>query len=172
MTTTTDKISPGTYVAMTVTNLQSLANDASSPYACWQSDRVSNVSAQAVDYEIYVSLPTANVAPGNDGAAYVYLVPWTTTDGGATWVANANFGTTTLPTGAEGTASIVEPNSMKGGISIPYVVAQQRLDEWFTVSQLCGICPDGWSLVIRDCTGANLSTGCVVAYRPIAYTNS
>ena len=34
---TTDNIAYGTYTAMTVTNLQSLANDAVDPFAGWQS---------------------------------------------------------------------------------------------------------------------------------------
>lgn len=173
MTTTTDNIAYGTYTAMTVTNLQSLANDATDPFAGWQSARVSNVATLAVDYEIIVDLSTANTSPANDSAAYVYLVPWVTTDGGTTWISGANFGTTTLPAGTEGTASMSDPNSMKGPIVIPYKIAQQRLETYFNVALMCGgIVPDGWSLAIRNCTGAALSTGCVVSYRPITYTNS
>lgn len=157
----------GTYTALTVTNLQSLSNDATDPFGGWQSARVSNVSNLALDYEIIVDLSTANTAPANDSAAYVYVVPWVTTDGGTTWISGGNLGTTTLPTGSEGTASISDPNSMKGPIPIPYKTAQQRLETFFTISQLCGECPDGWSLVIRNCTGAALSTGCVVSYRAI-----
>lgn len=160
----------GSYTAMTVTNLQSLANDATDPYSSWQSARVSNVSTLALNYEIVVDLSTANTAPANDQAAYVYLVPWVTTDGGTTWICGGNLGTTTLPTGSEGTASISDPNGMKGPIAIPYKVAQQRLQAYFTVGQLCDECPDGWSVVIRNCTGAALSTGCVVAYRAITKT--
>lgn len=160
-----------TYAAMTVTNLQSLANDATDPFSGWQSARVSNVSTLAVDYEIIVDLSTANTAPANDSAAYVYLVPWVTTDGGTTWITGGNFGTTTLPTGTEGTASMSDPNSMKGPIPVPYKIAQQRLETYFSVASMCGgIMPDGWSVAIRNCTGAALSTGCVVAYRAILPT--
>lgn len=174
MTTTTDKIAYGTYTAMTVTNLQSLANDATDVFAGWQSARVDNQTATlADDYEIIIDLSTANTAPANDSAAYVYLVPWVTTDGGTTWITGGNFGTTTLPAGTEGTANMSDPNSMKGPIAIPYKIAQQRLETFFNVAALCGgIVPCGWSLAIRNCTGAALSTGCVVAYRPITYTNS
>lgn len=160
----------GTYTAMTVTNLQSLANDSTDPFSGWQSARVSNVSTLALDYEIIVDLSTANTSPANDSAAYVYVVPWVTTDGGSTWITGGNFGTTTLPTGIEGTASISDPNSMKGPIAIPYKIAQQRLETYFTVAQLCGDCPDGWSIAVRNCSGAALSTGCVVAYRAITRT--
>ena len=165
------KTAYGTYTAMTVTNLQSLASDATDPFGGWQSARVSNVSTLALDYEIIVDLSTANTAPANDSAAYLYLVPWVTTDGGTTWITGGNFGTTTLPTGSEGTASISDPNSMKGKIAIPYKVAQQRLQAYVSVASLCGgVMPDGWSVAIRNCTGAALSTGCVVAYRAITQT--
>lgn len=167
MTTTT--INYGTYAALTVTNLQSLANDATDPFAGWQSARVSNISTLALDYEIFVDLSTAATATANDKAAYVFVVPWVTTDGGTTWVPGANFGTTTVPTGTEGTASMTEPNSMRLGIALPYKDTSQRLQGAFTIATVLGFMPDAWSLAIRNCTGAALSTGCVVAHRPIKY---
>src|SRR4051812_20070230 len=111
MTATVDNIAYGTYAALTVTNLQSLANDATDVYAGWQSDRISNLVTLADDYEIIIDLSTAATSPANDQAAYVYLVPWITTDGGTTWITGANFGTTTLPSGSEGTANMSDPNS-------------------------------------------------------------
>lgn len=173
MTTTVDNIAYGTYAALTVTNLQSLANDASDVFAGWQSARVSNLVTLADDVEIIIDLSTAATSPANDSAAYAYLIPWVTTDGGTTWITGGNFGTTTLPSGTEGTANISDPNSMKGPIAIPYKITSQRMQAYFTVGQLCGgIVPDGWSLAIRNCSGAALSTGCVVAYRPITFTNT
>ncbi len=165
----TGGVTYGTYTAMTVTNLQSLANDATDPFGGWQSARVSNVSTLAQDYEIFVDLSTANTAPNNDSAAYVYIIPWVTTDGGTTWITGGNFGTTTLPTGTEGTASISDPNSMRV-VAIPYKIAQQRLQRGFSLAAVLGFSPDGWSLAIRNCTGAALSTGCVVAYRSLNFT--
>lgn len=165
----TSTINYGTYTALTVTNLQSLANDSTDPYGGWQSARVSNVSTLAHDYEVTVDLSTANTAGANDKTAYVYVVPWMTTDGGTTWIAGANFGTTTLPTGSEGTCSITEPNSLLPARALPYKDTQQRLQGSFSIASVCGFMPDGWSLAIRDCTGAALSTGCVVAYRSIKY---
>jgi hypothetical protein len=162
----TGGVAYGTYTAMTVTNLQSLANDSTDPFGAWQSARVPNHATLAQDYEIIVDLSTANTAPANDQAAYVYIVPWMTTDGGTTWIAGGNFGTTTLPTGTEGTASISDPNSMRV-VSIPYKIAQQRLQRGFSIASMLGYMPDGWSLAIRDCTGAALGTGCVVAYRTL-----
>jgi hypothetical protein len=163
------KTAYGAYTAMTVTNLQSLANDATDPFGAWQSARVSNVSTLANDYEIFVDLSAANTSPANDSAAYVYIVPWITTDGGTTWIAGGNFGTTTLPTGSEGTASISEPNSMRA-LALPYKIAEQRMQRGFSLAAELGWCPDGWSVAIRNCSGAALSTGCVVAYRAITGT--
>lgn len=165
----TGGVAYGSYTAMTVTNLQSLANDATDPFAGWQSARVSNVSTLAPDYEVLFDLSTANTAPANDSTGYIYVIPWMTTDGGTTWISGANFGTTTLPTGSEGTASISDPNSMKV-IPVPYKIAQQRLERMFSIAGVLGYMPDGWSVAFRNCTGAALSTGCVVAYRSLSPT--
>jgi len=169
---TTKNQAYGTYVAMTVTNLQSLASDATDPFAGWQSARVDNqTTTKAVDFEVQILLSTAATTPANDQAAYVYVVPWVYDS--SAWTPAANFGTTTRPTGTEGTASISDPNSMKGPLVIPYKITSQPLDDFFTIGQMCGgVVPDGWSLAIRNCTGAALGTGCVVAYRPITYTDT
>lgn len=155
---------------MTVTNLQSLANDATDPFAGWQSARVSNLTTLASDYEVGIALTTAATAPSGSAAAYVYVVPWMFD--GTTWTPAANFGTTTRPTGSEGTASISDPNSMLGPIGIPYKVTSQPLDAFLSIAGLTpgGIVADGWSLAIRNATGAAFGTGCVVAYRSITYT--
>jgi len=162
----------GTYTAMTVTNLQSLAIDTTDPYAGWQSARVDNQSSvKADDFEVQILLSTAATAPANDSAVYVYVVPWVY-DGSA-WTPAANFGTTTRPTGTEGTASISEPNSMRPAATLPYKITSQPIDGFFNIASLFGgIVPDGWSIAIRNNCGAALGTGCVVAYRPITYTNA
>ena len=169
---TTENIAYGTYVTMTVTNLQSLAIDTADPFAGWQSARVDNqTSIKAIDFEVQILLSTAATAPANDKTVYVYLVPWMYD--GSTWTPMANFSTTTRPTGSEGTATMSDPNSMKPAASIPYVVTSQPLDAHFTVAALCGgTVPDGWSLAIRNNCGAALGTGCVVSYRPITFTNA
>jgi hypothetical protein len=169
---TTDKISYGTWTSMTVTNLNSLAIDTSDPFAGWQSDRVDNqTTVKAVDFEIQIISSMTATTPANDKAVYVYLIPWIYD--GSTWTPAGNFSTTTLPTGTQGTASMSDPNSMKGPIAMPHVIASQPGALYFTVSQLCGgVMPDGWSLAIRNNSGASLgSTGNVVAYRAIYYTN-
>ena len=162
----------GTYTAMTVTNLQSLAIDTTDPYAGWQSARVDNqTSVKADDFEVQILLSTAATAPANDSLVYVYVVPWVYD--GAAWTPAANFGTTTRPTGSEGTASISDPNSMKPAAVLPYKITSQPIDGFFNIAALFGgIVPDGWSLALRNNCGAALGTGCVVAYRPITYTNA
>ena len=168
---TTVNVAYGTYTALTVTNLQSLAIDITDPYAGWQSARVSNLSTLAIDYEITVDLSTAATAPANDKAAYIYVVPWMY-DGSA-WICGGNFSTTTLPTGTEGTASITDPNSMYGPISVPYIITSQRIQRNFRLSELFnGPMPDGFSIAIRNNCGAAFGTGCVVAYKAITYTNA
>lgn len=165
----TGGVTYGTYAAQTVTNLQSLANDSSDPFGAWQGARVPNHATLAQDIEFIVDLSTAATAPANDQQAYVYIIPWMTTDGGTTWIPGGNFGTTTAPTGSEGTASISEPNSMTR-LALPYKVTSQRLQLQFSVLSALGYMPDGVSLAIRNCTGAALGTGCVVAYRTINQT--
>ena len=176
MAATVDEIQYGTYAALTVTNLQSLLADTTDPFTAWQSAQVDNRTTLADDYEIRVHLTTTAHAPSGDACAYVYLVPWV--HDGSVFAPGGNFGTTTLPTGSQGTASISDPNSMKGPVVIPYKVTSQIMQGYFNVAALCGgIVPDAWSLAIRTAhcaAGASqgLSTGCVVAYRPIKWTNT
>lgn len=164
----TVKISYGTYTAMTVTNLQSLA---SSQTAGWQSARVDNqTSVLAVDYEIFVKLTTANTAPGSDKVAYIYASPAITTDGGTTWL-QADGGTTTLPSGSEGTYTIAIPNDLKLLGILSYTTQNMTMQGSFLLSGAVGQnMPDGFSIIIINFTGAALSTGCVVAYRAINLT--
>lgn len=166
-----DNISYGTWTSMSATGLQSLGIDNVAPFTGWQSARVDNqTTTKAIDYEIQVLLSTAATSPANDKAVYTYLVPWMYD--GATWTPAANFGTTVRPTGVDTATSITDPNSMKGPVALPYEITSQPIDGYFTVGQMCGgVVPDGWSLAIRNNCGAALGTGCVVAYRPITFTN-
>lgn len=158
----------GTYTAMTVTNLQSLASSAT---AGWQSARVDNqTSTKAVNYEIFVKLTTANTAPASDKLAYIYVSPAITTDGGTTWL-QADQGTTTLPTGSEGTTTIATPNNLKLIGQLAYSTQNMTMQGMFSLCPAAlADCPDGFSIIIINFTGAALSTSCVVAYRPINYT--
>lgn len=162
------QVAYGTYTALTVTNLQSLASSAT---AGWQSARVDNqTSVKAIDYEFIVKLTTANTAPANDRAAYVFLSPAVTTDGGTTWL-HADGGTTTLPSGTEGTYTIggvTTTNNLVLLGTLAYTAQQQTMQGVFTLSNAFGqTMPDGFSVIIVNYTGAALSTSCVVAYRAI-----
>ncbi len=157
----------GSYTAVTVTNLQSLASSAT---AGWQSGRISNVSTKALDYNIFVKLTTANTAPGNDRAAYVYISPAMSTDAGTTWL-HADQGTATLPTGTEGTTTIASPNDLKLLGVLSYTTQQMVMQGSFSLSQAVGqSMPEGFSIIIINFTGAALSTSCVVAYEAITNT--
>lgn len=158
----------GTYTAMTVTNLQSLASSAT---AGWQSARVDLQSSVCpLDVEIFVKLTTANTAPANDKQMYVFACPFITTDGGTTWLAS-DQGTTTLPTGTEGTTTIATPNDLKPLGVLSYTTQQMVCQGSFNLSNAVGqSMPDGFSIIIVNYSGAALSTGCVVAYRTIAQT--
>lgn len=157
----------GTYTALTVTSLQSLASSAT---AGWQSDRVDNqTTVRAIDYEIVVKLTTANTAPANDRAAYVFVSPAVTTDGGTTWL-HADGGTATLPSGTQGTYTIggVTTTNNLGLLGVlAYTTQNQTMQAVFRLSDLYDTMPDGFSIIIVNFTGAALSTACVVAYRAI-----
>lgn len=154
----------GTTTVMTVTNLQSLASSAT---AGWQSARVNNVSQLATDYEITVKLTTANTAPANDKAMYVFICGFYTTDGGTTWLGSSQ-GTATLPTGTEGTTTIASPHNLRLLGVLNYTTAQMVCQDTFLISNCIGNRMfDGWSVIIINFSGAALSTGCVVDYTPI-----
>lgn len=158
----------GTYTAMTVTNLQSLASSAT---VGWQSARVDlQTSVMPLDVEIFVKLTTANTAPANDKSIYVYISPAMTTDGGTTWL-HADQGTATLPTGSEGASTIATPNDLKLLGVLSYTTQQMVCQGHFNLSSAVGqSMPDGFSIIIVNYSGAALSTSCVVAYRTIAQT--
>lgn len=166
----TVNIAYGTYTALTVTSLQSLASSAT---AGWQSARIDNqTSTKALDYEIVVKLTTANTAPANDKAVYVFISPAVTTDGGTTWL-QADGGTTTLPSGSEGTYTIggvTTTNNLDLLRAIAYTAQNQTMQATMRLSDLYDTMPDGFSIIIVNYTGAALSTGCVVAYRALTQT--
>lgn len=150
---------------MTITNLESLASSAT---VGWQSARVDNQSSvKAIDYEIFVKLTTANTAPANDKAAYIYVSPAITTDGGSTWL-HSDGGTATLPSGSEAAYTIASPNNLKLLGVLNYTTQQMVMQGSFLLSNAVGkTMPDGFSIIIINFTGAALSTGNVVAYRAI-----
>ena len=159
----------GDYTAITVTALQSLASSAT---AGWQSARIDNQSSvKALDYEIFIKLTTANTAPANDKAMYVYINSAMTTDGGTTWL-DSDSGIDTDPVdGAEGTVNIASPNNLKLLGVIAYTSQEDIVKANFNLSNAVGgAMPDGFSIIIHNYSGAALSTSCVVAYRAITQT--
>jgi hypothetical protein len=162
----TIKMLYGSTTVMTVTNLQSLASSAT---AGWQSDKVSNLSNLAMDYEISVKLTTANTAAANDKCMYVYICPFYTTDGGTTWVAGSQ-GTATQPTGTQGTTTIASPNQLRLLGVLNYTTQNMTVQDNFLLSSVFGSSmPDAFSIIIINFSGAALSTSCVVDYTPINY---
>lgn len=157
------KQSYGSYTALTVTNLQSLANSAT---AGWQSDVIDNRTTKAQDYRIAVKLTTANTAPAAPSCMYVFICPAMHT--GAAWVMS-DQGTTTLPTGVEGTTTIsATTHNLKFLGALAYTAQQQICQASFCLSDAVGAAmPEGFSIIIINNSGAALSTGCVVAIEAI-----
>ena len=162
------KIAYGAYTALTITNLNSLANSAT---AGWQSDRISNLSTLALDYEILIRLNMANTAPANDRAVYVFISP--AVYDGSTWY-HADGGTTTLPSGTQGTYTIAgatTTNNLDLLRALAYTTADQVIQATMRLSDLYDTMPDGFSIIIVDFSGAAVgASDNIVAYRPITYT--
>lgn len=164
----TQNIAYGAYTSLTVTSLNSLANSAT---VGWQSDRISNLSTLAVDYEILVVLNMANTAPANDRAVYVYISP--AVYDGSTWY-QADGGTATMPGGTEGAYTIAgttTTNNLDLLRALAYTTQNQNVQAVLRLSDLYDTMPDGFQIIIVDFSGAALeASGNTVAYRPITYT--
>ncbi|NBX97441.1 hypothetical protein EBQ81_01055 [bacterium] len=158
----TSKFSIGSNVAMTVTNLQSLASSAT---AGWQSDRVSNLVTLARDYEIQVKLVAAGTS-GSDRSMYVYACAFY--NDGSNWLASSQ-GTATLPTGTQGTTTIASPNNLRLLGVINYPATGVQTQDTFLLSNCFGDrLPDGFSIIIINFSGSALAaSGNVVNYKPI-----
>lgn len=156
----------GARTVLAVTALQSLASSAT---AGWKSVLVDNTSALALDYEIYVSLTTANTAPANDKAMYVYVCPAHKDNGGT--FRYSDGGTTTLPTSADATYTIANPNDLRLVGVLNYTTQQMVCQGVFNVSNAVGnSMPQGFLVIIVNFSGAALSTGCVVEVMPVNQT--
>jgi len=172
MATTTNKKVAASKVSLAVTALQSLASSATVGWKSVWVDDTGASSTGSLDYEIFVKLTTANTAPANDKAAYVYVVPLYY-DGSA--MNPSDGGTTTLPTSADASYTIANPNNMKLLGVLNYTTQQMTMQGiWMLTSipDFKNYLPDGFGIVIINFTGAALSTGCIVDYRAISETNS
>jgi hypothetical protein len=162
----TVNISYGARTVMAVTALQSMASSAT---VGWKSVLVDNTTTLALDYEIYVSLTTANTAPANDKAVYIYWCP-AHKDNGGTW-RYSDGGTTTLPISGDATYTIASPNDLRLMGVLSYTTQQQVMQGVFNVSTAVGqSLSQGGLIIIIDFSGAALSTGCVVEVMPVTQT--
>lgn len=162
----TQNIAYGSANVLAVTALQSLASSAT---VGWKSVLVDNTTVLADDYRVYVSLTTANTAPGNDKAMYVYACAASKDNGGT--FRYADGGTTTLPTSADAAYTIANPNDLTLLGVLSYTTQQQVCQGTFFLSQAFGqSLPEGFLIIIVNFSGAALSTGCVVETKPITFT--
>lgn len=166
MSTTTFTQEYGTYTALTVTNLNSLASSAT---AGWQSARIDNRTTKADDYEILVELDMANTAPANDRAVYVFISA--AVHDGSAWH-QADGGTTTMPSGSEGTytiAGVTTTNNLDLLRALAYTTQNQNVQGVMRLSDIYDTMPDGFSIIIVNYTGAALAASAnIVAYRAIS----
>ncbi len=162
----TVKRNPSTNTVLTVTHLNSLS---SSQTAGWQSILINDTTNLSLDYQISVSLTMANTAPANDKAAYVYVCP-AYYDGTTWWYSDG--GTTTLPSGSEGTYTIALPNDLQLLGILNYTTQDMVLQGTWNLSNAVGqYIPDGFSIIIINYTGAAIAaSGNTVQYKSITET--
>lgn len=158
-------INYGSHTSMTITSLNSLA---SSQTAGWQSAGIDNTSTAATDYMISVKLSMQSGTAANDKAVYIYVCP--AYYDGSSWY-YSDGGTTTLPSGSEGTYTIGLPNDLTlvAVLSDNQSSSTTVLQKTFTIGAALGyVIPDGFSIIIINYTGVAIaSSGNMVAYKAI-----
>lgn len=157
----------GTYTALTLTSLASLASSAT---AGWISAIIDNRTTEAADYELLFTFPMANTSPANDKAVYVFVVP--AVHNGSAWVL-ADGGTTTLPTAGPAAytfAGITSTFNFKGPIPLAYTAADQTVQGVAMLSDVVGpTMPDGFALFVLNYSGAAFDgSGQVIAHKAIS----
>jgi hypothetical protein len=142
-----------TAVQMDTAGLGAMANSAT---VGWQSDSVGLRQWKCTDVKIGVKISMANTAPANDKAVYVYVYPiWYD---GSTWYF-ASQGTTTFPTGANGTTTIASPNDLIPLGILSYTTQNMVMQKQFMLSNAFGsTMPDAFGIVLIDYSGAALHT--------------
>jgi hypothetical protein len=142
-----------TAVQMDTAGLGAMANSAT---VGWQSDSVGLRQWKCTDVKIGVKISMANTAPANDKAVYVYVYPmWYN---GSTWYFTSG-GTTTFPSGANGTYTIASPNNLRLLGVLSYTTTNMILQDQFVLSNAFGsTMPDAFGLVIVDFSGAAIHT--------------
>lgn len=156
----------GTLTTLVTTNFVGLSSSAT---AVWQSDLIDiGSTAKAIDYDIFVQTAMTTAAPASDKALYVFVIPWFS--GSSTWIPT-DLGTTTFPTGTEGTATINSSSQLKLLGVMNYVTAGQDIHGQFNLLNVFGTTlPDGFSLVVENYSGTPISTASMISIRPISYT--
>lgn len=159
----------GSYTALTLTSLNSMASDVTEPYLGWQSDKIDlQTSLKCLDVEIMIELAAVNTAPANDKAVYVYIAPCWTTDGGTTWkYCDPGYGTDLLD-GTVGTVNIGANHNMILLGVLNYNYQNMVLNGTFMLSSIFQYLPDGFQIVIHNAAGFTIAaSGNIVAYKPI-----
>ena len=142
-----------TVVALDTAGLAAKANSAT---VGWQSDTVGLRQHKVTDLKLGVKISFANTAPANDKACYIYACPWWYD--GTNWYAGSQ-GTTTLPTGANGTTTIASPNDLRLIGVLSYTTQNQVCQSQFNLSSVFGeTLPDAVSFIIINYTGAAIHT--------------
>lgn len=142
-----------TVVALDTAGLAAKANSAT---VGWQSDTVGLRQHKVTDMKLGVKISFANTAPANDKALYIYACPWWYD--GTTWYAGSQ-GTTTLPTGANGTTTIASPNDLRLLGVLSYTTQNQVCQSQFMLSNVFGnTLPDAVSFIVINYTGAAIHT--------------
>lgn len=160
------KVTYGSPTSLTITNLNSLASSAT---AGWQSARIDNSSTLALDYLITVKIDLANTAAANDKAIHIYIS--CAGYDGSSWYQD-DGGTTTLPSGSEGTYTIGATHNLKLLGDLTYTATDQVVQGTFLLSSAVGqYMPRGFQIIIINYTGAAIAaSGNFVQYRPITET--
>lgn len=156
---------PGTILCP---NLNSLASSAT---VGWQSIRIDDTATNALDYEIKVTLSTANTTPANDKAVYVFAAECYYGSGN-TWFHAAGGGTSAPPTGVEGSYTLATPHNFRLLGTLNYTTARMVLQDTFHLSNAVGpYLPDGFIIIILNYSGAALSaTGNSISIKAIKQT--
>lgn len=149
----------GAAVAMTVTNLHSLASSAT---AGWQSAAVDNTIDEYLDTLVQIKLDFANTAPANSKGVYVFAY------GGIESGVYSN-----PASGNEGAITLLDVTTNSQNLRqigfIPYTTADEVVESSpiSVAAAFGGILPPYWGVVLINHSGAALAaSGNTVKYSP------
>jgi hypothetical protein len=150
----------GAAVAMTVTNLQSLASSAT---AGWQSAVVDNTTDEYLDALVQVKLDFANTAPANSRSVYVFAY------GGIESGVYSN-----PASGSEGAITLLDVTANAQNLRqigfVPYTTQDEVAESspMSVAAAFGGILPPYWGVVLINHSGAALAaSGNTVKYAPV-----